>query len=388
MNLPEKIAGDFRRRYNKEPVMVVAPGRINLIGEHTDYNEGFVMPAAIDRSIYFAIAPNQTSDFNFYSHEFQEQVSFTAGHLHGGQRWVNYLMGVVDGFRAKGISLQGVDCAFGGDIPTGAGLSSSAALCCGFGFALNDLLHANLSRLEIARIAQRAEHLFAGVRCGIMDQYASLFGKKGTALFLDCRSLKHEYLPLQLKKYQLLLIDTHVKHALANSAYNQRRQACEEGVRVLKKTNPSVNTLRDASLNDLNQVQHQLPAEVFLRCKFVVEEINRIQKASGFLRQQNLEQFGHLMYETHQGLRNEYEVSCEESDFIVSMALHHRHTVAGARQMGGGFGGCVIALIQKDAVAGFSEKVREKYVVTFKKEPDFYSVNASDGVHHQPGTNY
>lgn len=216
----------FSEKFKADPAIFIAPGRINLIGEHTDYNEGFVMPAAIDSHITFAIAPNGTDRFNFYAVDYKEQASFDLSTFKPGDGWINYLMGVVDGF--SDLRIRGVNCVFGSTIPVGAGLSSSAALCCGFGFALNELYSINLSRVEIAKIAQRSEHEFAGVRCGIMDQFASLHGKKNSALLLDCKSLEYETLPVLLGDYRIMLIDTKVKHSLASTAYNDRRASCEE----------------------------------------------------------------------------------------------------------------------------------------------------------------
>lgn len=381
MSFVTNIRTQFIERYKKEPLLVIAPGRINLIGEHTDYNGGFVMPAAVDREIIFAVASNGTDQFNFYSIDYNETFSFRTDVLKAGGQWYNYLMGVVNGFLQRGLQLSGVDCVFGGNIPTGAGMSSSAALCSGFGFALNEIFKSNLSRLDLARIGQQAEHEFAGVRCGIMDQYASLFGQKDSALLLDCRSLTHEYVPVNFRAVQILLIDTKVKHALASSAYNDRRAACEEGVAALHKRNPTINSLRDVSIDILGILQQLVSADVFTKCKFVVEEINRTQQAATYLKSNRVREFGKLMFETHWGLSKAYEVSCRESDFLVTLAEEVPEEVFGARQMGGGFGGCIIHLIRNEAVEKYSLKVREKYVATFKKEPDFYSVALSEGVH-------
>jgi galactokinase len=294
---------------------------------------------------------------------------------------VNYLMGVLDSFERKGLPVHGVDCVFGGDIPAGAGLSSSAALCSGFAFGLNEIFKCGLNRIELAKMAQYAEHEFVGLQCGIMDQYASLFGVKDSALLLDCRTLKHEVVTIQFNDYTLLLIDTKVKHTLASSAYNDRRAACEKGVRLIHQKNKKVQSLRDVSREMLYEHQDILGEDVFIKCLFIVEEINRTQRAADFLKQNNLKEFGKLMFETHWGLSQAYEVSCEESDFLVSLAEEEKKAVLGARQMGGGFGGCTINLIRKGAIKSFQKKVLEQYVATFKKEPGFYSVNLTQGVH-------
>jgi galactokinase len=374
------ISKIFTEKFFKKPLIVKSPGRINLIGEHTDYNNGFVLPAAIDKAIYFAIAPSGTNRCNVYSADMHEGVSFSIQDLHPGETWLNYLMGVMDAFARRGLPIQGVDCVFGGDIPAGAGLSSSAALCNGLGFALNQIFECKLTRLELAKISQYAEHEFVGLMCGIMDQYASLFGQKDSALLLDCRALKHEVIPVKLDDYALLLIDTKVKHTLASSAYNERRQACEKGVQIIHQSNDQVKSLRDVSRTMLYEHQDALGVEVFVKCLYVVEEMARTRKAAELLKKNDLKAFGALMYETHWGLSRSYEVSCEELDFLVSLAEEEKGKVAGARMMGGGFGGCTINLVQKNYVKAFQEKTRTKYVEEFNIEPNFYLVNLEDGV--------
>ncbi|MBL7871508.1 MAG: galactokinase [Cyclobacteriaceae bacterium] len=377
----QSVDAVFKGKFNNEPFLIVAPGRINLMGEHTDYNNGFVMPAAVDKHIAFAAAPNGTDQFNVYSLDFNESFSFHLSQLKPGNHWSNYMMGVAGGFKQQGLPLAGIDCVFGGNIPTGAGLSSSAALCCGIGFVFNELFHFNLTRLQLAKIAQRAEHEFAGVRCGIMDQYASLFGLANAALMLDCRSLQHEYLPIRFQEVEILLIDTNVKHELASSAYNQRRAACEEGVSMIQKNKPTVQSLRDADLNDLEMIQPLVSPDVFSKCQFIIQEIARTQQAAQLLKAHDLAGFGKKMFETHWGLSKKYEVSCSESDFLVKLAENFGSEVVGARQMGGGFGGCTINLVNKAAVQKYTSKVKAEYVASFKKEPDFYSVMLMQGVH-------
>ncbi len=381
MTLVQSVSSIFKSKFEKEPILVIAPGRINLIGEHTDYNEGFVMPAAVDKHFVFAVAPNDSHQFNIFSKDYNTLISFNTSALKAGGEWQHYLMGVIDGIQQRGHALKGVDCVFSGDIPGGAGMSSSAALCSGFGFALNHIFEFNLTRLELARIGQHAEHHFAGVKCGIMDQYASLFGKKDAAFLLDCRSLEHEYLPFHFPEIEVVLIDTKVKHALASTAYNDRRAACEEGVSVLRKSRPAIHALRDASLQELELIRPFISEDVFIKCRFVLQEIHRTQHGAALLRVGDLSSFGKLMYETHWGLSKEYEVSCIESDLLVDIALQFPGEVLGARMMGGGFGGCTINLVRKEALEKYSQKVKEKYVATFKKEPDFYSTKLMQGVH-------
>ena len=381
MNAIASISHTFQEKFHRKPLLFIAPGRINLIGEHTDYNEGFVMPASIDKHMVFAIAPNGNDRCNIYAQDYEEGVTFSIHDLNPGETWVNYLMGVIDGFERKGLKIDGVDCVFGGNIPAGAGLSSSAALCSGFGFALNEIFNHRVNRLVLARIAQYAEHEFAGLKCGIMDMYASLYGQKDTALLLDCKNNTHELLPVSLQNYSLLLIDTKVKHSLASSAYNDRRASCEEGVRIIHKKYPHVHSLRDVNLVMLYEHQHMMSKDTFVKCLFIVEEIDHVQKAAQLLKAGDLKGFGHLMYQTHWGLSKAYDVSCEELDFLVTMAEEEKDKVIGSRMMGGGFGGCTINLIANDRIDAFSQKIRANYFGTFKKEPDFYPVNIAEGVH-------
>jgi galactokinase len=357
-----------------------------LIGEHIDYNDGFVLPAAIDRHIAFAMAPNGLEQCRFYAIDYNERVDFSIHELKPGSHWKNYLMGVLHGLHQIGFPLKGVDCVFGSTIPVGAGLSSSAALCCGFGFALSDQFGFQLARLAIAKIAQYAEHHFAGVMCGLMDQYASLFGVKGAALLLDCRELSHEVIPLDLKDNQLLLVDSRVKHSLASTAYNDRRASCEVGVRVLQNYFSNVKSLRDVTRRMLDEHQDQMGLEVYSKCRFVVEEIDRTQEAAKYLKAGELERFGQKMFEAHWGLSKLYEVSCEELDFLVSLAEELRSAVIGSRMMGGGFGGCTINLVKKDQIDFVKGYVHEKYFATFGKEPEFYCLEPSQGVHSVPTT--
>jgi len=360
------------------PLVVRAPGRINLIGEHTDYNGGFVMPAAIDKQFLFAAAHNHTKQFTICALDFNEEISFSLNELQPGHRWVNYLMGVVAGFVRRGKAIGGVEVMFTSNIPPGAGLSSSAALCSGFGFVLNELFQCRLSRLDLALIAQEAEHQFAGAKVGLMAMYASLFSKSESVMLMDCRSNTHEYIPFRADGLDLLLIDTKVKHSLASSAYNHRRQACEAGVKILQQKHPGVQSLRDVSEMQLLPYQAVMEEEIFKRCHYVVKEIERTVAAAGHLKRNEWSAFGKLMYETHDGLSREYEVSCPESDWIVNTARESR--ITGARQMGGGFGGCVLCLISQPEKKMFSQKVQEKYFAQFKKEPDFYSVELSEGI--------
>lgn len=362
-------------------MIVVAPGRINLIGEHTDYNDGFVLPAAIDKHIVFAIAPNGTNQVNCTALDYRESVSFRLDELTPGNRWVNYLMGVLQGMRQVGFTVGGVDCVFASTIPAGAGLSSSAALCCGFGFGLSETLNLQLSKLGIAKIAQFAEHQFAGVMCGIMDQYASLFGEPDRALLLDCQELSHETVPVPLGEYSILLIDSKVKHELASTAYNDRRASCEQAVNIVGVKYPGVSSLRHVTRVMLDEFQDKLGEDTYIKAKYVIEEIARTQLAAEKLKASSMPDFGSLMYDTHWGLSKSYDVSCAELDELVLLAEENRDFVCGARMMGGGFGGCTINLVRSDKVDYMRGYVHEKYFATFGTEPDFYTVQLSQGVH-------
>ncbi len=386
MELVEHVVSVFREKFKTQPVAFIAPGRINLIGEHTDYNEGFVMPGAIDKHLVFAVAPSKTDKCNIYASDLGEGVSFSIHDLNPGQTWVNYLMGVLDAFQRKGLPVKGVDVVLGGNMPVGAGLSSSAALCCGFGFAINEIFGWGLDRMEIARVAQSSEHRFVGAKVGIMDQYASLFGKSDSVMLLDCRSLTHRYLPFHFPEFEILLVDSKVKHSLASSAYNDRRASCEEGLRTIQKQNPAIHSLRDVSRVLLYQFQDKLGEDVFVKCLYVVEEMARTQLAAGLLETADLKGFGKLMNQTHWGLSKAFDVSCPELDLLVSLAEEDGGAILGSRMMGGGFGGCTINLTRKGQEEMFKEKVRQRYFATFKKEPDFYLVRLSDGVHTVPRT--
>ena len=371
------VSGLFNERFGAPEVMVSAPGRINLIGEHTDYNDGLVMPCAISNQVVLAARPNGTNRCNLISLKFGE-ASFALGDRTPGAEWFRYIAGVVAGLEDRGHRISGFDLVLDSDIPAGAGLSSSAALCCGTGFLLKELFGLQISRLELVLVAQWAEHAFAGLNCGIMDQYASLFGEKDKALLLDCRTRTHELLPLDLGDHVLLLVNSGVSHHLASSEYNLRRQSCEEGLRAIAKRFP-VRSLREVTVEMLEAVGGDLDQVTANRCRYVVEEIARTMNAAEDLRSGDLATFGKRMFETHRGLSRDYQVSCEETDFLVGCAGGDR-AVLGARMMGGGFGGCTLNLILDDGVENFAVSVREKYLARFKKEPHFYQVAPEQGV--------
>lgn len=368
----------FEERFHTAPLLVRAPGRINMIGEHTDYNHGFVMPAAIDKAVTLCVSISGNDMCTLVASDLQEEQQFNTKSLQPSEDWSTYVKGVFAGFQQLGFSPQGINAVFSSTIPVGAGLSSSAALCSAFAFAINDLYQYKLDRLALAKIAQQSEHTFAGVKCGIMDQYASLFGKKDSVILLDCHALVHEYFPLSLTEHCILLIDTKVKHSLASSAYNKRRESCEEGVRIIQMDYPHVHSLRDVSADLLDQYKNKLSNETFARCHFMVHEIARTQQAAGLLKQKKIVEFGKLMYATHEGLSKEYEVSCEESDYLVALAK--KHDITGARMMGGGFGGCTINIVQNTQLEIFKRDVQTAYLKKFDRDPEFYEVSIEDGV--------
>lgn len=377
---PRKIQEHFRQRFNREPLLVRSPGRINLIGEHTDYNNGFVMPAAIDREIFFGLAPSADQRTVLYSLKYDEEFEVDLNDLQpvAGPAWANYLLGVLHQFRERGLTVQPFCCVFGGNIPLGAGLSSSAALECGFAFALSELHLHKVSRLEIVAIAQWAEHHYAGVKCGIMDQFASVMGKAGNVILLDCQSIEHRYVPLDLKGHDIVLCDSRVKHALVDSEYNTRRTECESGVKLLRQHYPDTHSLRDVSLAMLEAHRGEMDGKVYQRCWYVVEEILRVQQASADLERGDLVAFGRKMYETHAGLSRLYEVSCPELDFLVGEA-RNLDGVTGARMMGGGFGGCTINLVRSGRTPDFIREITVRYKKSFDLQADVYKVQVVEG---------
>lgn len=375
-----KIRSRFVELFKAEPILVRSPGRINLIGEHTDYNDGFVMPAAIDKEIIFAIAPSHDDQCLIFSEQYEQlvPVNLLTPKPVDEPGWANYVFGVLHQFVQRDLPVGAFHCAFGGNIPTGAGLSSSAALECGFAFALNKLFNLKVPTTELIRMAQWSEHHFVGVKCGIMDQFASMMGKAGHVILLDCRSLEHRYFPINLGDYTILLCDSQVKHSLVASEYNQRRSECEEGVRVLQQHHPEVKSLRDVSPEWIEAHRDEFPGKVYQRCRYVVSEIARVQKASADLGRGDLAHFGQKMFETHDGLSKDYEVSCPELDFLVDQARHCKD-ILGARMMGGGFGGCTINLIHKTAVDRFIEETDRAYRSRFSVGLKTYRVSIEDG---------
>ena len=364
---------------SEAPRIFRSPGRINLIGEHTDYNNGFVLPASVDKAVYFAISPTADNQVTLFAADLDETYSFSLDDLSKPQQsWPHYQIGIVEQIKKKGLGITGFQAAFGGDVPVGAGMSSSAALECCLLFALNELNHLELDRFSIVKMAQKAENEYVGVQCGIMDQFASAFGKEEMVIRLDCRSLEYEYFPFPMKDYLLILCDTSVKHSLADSEYNTRRLECEAGVNILKKYDPKIDSLRDASISLVELHKEELGDVVYRRCKYMTEEIERVRQACVYLNEGNLEQFGRKMYETHNGLQHEYEVSCPELDFLVDQTRENTDVI-GARMMGGGFGGCTINLVKTEAVEAFESSMKTAYKKEYDIELPCYRVRITDG---------
>lgn len=374
-----KIESSFKALFGTQALIFRAPGRINLIGEHTDYNQGWVLPAAIDKAIYLAIGKREDDTIHLFSEDYGEHFQTTTGNVQrSGKLWPDYILGVVEQIRKDGHSLSGFNLVFGGDIPLGAGLSSSAALECATATALNSLFDLAYRPLDLALMSQAAENEFVGVKCGLMDQYASIFGKKGHLIKLDCAAREHSYVPFSTSDLRIVLFDTRVKHSLASSAYNERREECETGVALVKAHHPHVNSLRD--INEIMLRQYVKPHNeiVYQRCSYVVGEMERLQTACRHLENEDFRQFGACMFETHEGLKSQYEVSCPELDLLVEM-VKDRPEVAGARMMGGGFGGCTINLVQAEAAESLAAEIAALYQQATDMQLATYFVRIEDG---------
>ena len=369
----------FRHHFEAEPLVVFAPGRINLIGEHTDYQEGFVFPAAISQGIWVTIAKNNLAICRAYSLDFDQEFSFELGSMSPKKGyWATYVMGVCTLLQQAGYPLGNFDLVVGGDIPTGAGVSSSAALSVAVGLGLSEVFSFQIPKKNLALYAQKAEHLFAGVNCGIMDPYASAFGVQNHALLLDCRTVTHQEIPISLGEYSLLLVNSKVSHALANSAYNQRRAACEESVVILQKSFPEIRTLRDLKERDLPSIKQLLPEALFPKARHVITECARVQQAAEALQSGNLLMMGKLLLASHESLRDDFEVSCPELDFLAQQA-ESITGVLGARMMGGGFGGCLLTLLKTNEISNFKTIIQERYQAAFQLRPDFIEVSLGAG---------
>lgn len=375
-----KIQEQFRKLYGDGASLFASPGRVNLIGEHTDYNLGFVLPGAIDKAIYVAVKPNDGKVCRLHSVDYDETIEMDT---HGGKpekQWAQYIYGVANEMEKRGALIRPFDMVFGGDVPLGAGLSSSAALESAVGFALNTIYDLGFGREQLAKIGQMTEHNYVGVRCGIMDQFASLFGEAGHVIRLDCRSLEYKLEPFDPQGCKVVLFDTKVKHTLASSEYNVRRAQCEAGVAVVLKHVGGVESLRDVTMDMLDAYKGEMEEVVYRRCRYVIEENQRLLDACAALEKGDYTTFGQKMNGSHDGLSKDYEVSCAELDFLADVARANSG-VLGARMMGGGFGGCTINLVRAEAYADFLEEISDKFSHRFGQTPRIIEVNISQGAH-------
>ena len=378
--MEQKIRNKFQELFNTTGSVYASPGRINLIGEHTDYNGGFVFPGAIDKGMIAEIKPNGTDKVRAFSIDLNDYAEFGLREEDAPKAsWARYIFGVCREIIKRGGAIQGFDTTFAGDVPLGAGMSSSAALESTYAFALNDLFLLGIDKFELAKIGQATEHNYCGVNCGIMDQFASIFGKAGQLIRLDCRSLEYKYYPFdpEAAGYKLVLLDSVVKHELASSAYNKRRQSCEHVVDVIRRRHPEVEFLRDATMEMLDEVKGEISAEDYMRAEYVIEEIQRVLDVCEALEKGDYETVGQKMYGTHYGMSKLYEVSCEELDFLNDIAKECG--VTGSRVMGGGFGGCTINLVKNELYDAFVKKAFADYTAKFGHEPKLYDVVISDG---------
>lgn len=384
IDIAEQIKEKYFQKFghanvSEQPRIFRSPGRINLIGEHTDYNNGFVLPASVDKAVYFVITPREDDQVILYATDLDETYTLSLNDLSKPeQTWAFYQIGVIEQLQKAGHKIGGFQTAFGGNVPVGAGMSSSAALECCLLFALSEIYQLNLDRFTIVKMGQKVENEYVGVQSGIMDQFASAFGKEESVIRLDCRSLEYEYFPFLMKDYLLVLCDTSVKHSLASSEYNTRRLECEKGVAILQKYDSKIQSLRDTSPEFVEEHKEELGDVVYRRCKFITEEILRVQEACDLLVQGDMENFGKKMYATHLGLQNEYEVSCDELDFLVEQTLDNSN-VLGARMMGGGFGGCTINLVKIEAVDDFETSMKTAYKEAYDIDLPCYRVKITDG---------
>ncbi len=375
----ELVISVFKENFKEEPIVICSPGRVNLIGEHTDYNMGFVLPAAINKGIYIAISKRNDNEIHLIAADLDDtHITNIADYAYSEAGWPNFVLGVVDQILKTGRKFNGFNAVISGDVPLGAGMSSSAAMECAVAFSLNHIYDLGLEKIEIVKIAQKAENEFVGLQCGIMDQFASVFGKENHVIKLDCRSLEYEYVPFELEGIKIVLFDSMVKHSLGSSEYNVRRSQCEEGVSIISQNYPNVKSLRDATIEMVEECLQDTSADIYNRCKYVVEENNRLVNACKDLEAKNIAAFGQKMYETHQGLSELYEVSCPELDFIANTAKKEPG-ILGARMMGGGFGGCVIALVKETEMDGIIKRMKDAYFKKWDIGMNVYITQIQDG---------
>ena len=379
--MQNKIHEKFVSLFGEGASVYASAGRINLIGEHTDYNGGYVFPGAIDKCIMAEIKPNGTKKVRAYALDLGKSAEFGLEESDKpADLWACYIFGVCRETIKRGGNVEGFDTVFAGNVPLGAGLSSSAALESTFACAVNDLFNDNkIDKFEMAKIGQSTEHNYCGVKCGIMDQFASCFGKAGSLIRLNCKTLEYKYFPFNPKGYKLVLLDTCVKHSLASSAYNKRRESCENAAAAIRKNHPEVEFLSDAKRVWLDEVRAEIPEEDFLRAEYVIGEVQRVLDVCDALERDDYETVGEMMYQTHFGMSKLYEVSCEELDFLAKLA--RKMDVTGCRVMGGGFGGCTINLVKDEIYDGFIAEAKKQFAAAYGHEPKVYDVVISDGAH-------
>ncbi len=380
MDLLSQLTTSFQNAFQADPLLICSPGRVNLIGEHTDYNEGFVLPAAINKAIYLAVGPRSDNELHFVAHDLNETHQGLLSNVTPTQSWADYLLGVVAQFQLAGYPIGGLNCVFGGTIPMGAGLSSSAALENGVGFALNELYDLGLDRVTILKLSRRAENEFVGAKVGIMDMFASMMGKADHVIKLDCRSLEYTYAPLRMEGISIVLCDSQVKHSLVTSEYNTRREQCETGVRFLQTFYPDIKSLRDVTMPMLDEHLRDTEPLIYRRCAYVVQENRRLLDGVAALEANDIATFGQLMYGSHEGLSRWYEVSCPELDTLVDIA-RQQPGVLGARMMGGGFGGCTINLVREDSLDAFTTLITEQYKARTGKDTYIHVCKIQNGTH-------
>jgi galactokinase len=365
---------------SKNIIVVKSPGRINIIGEHTDYNEGFVLPAAIDKAAYISASLRDDDEIHLAAIDLEEKFSVRLKDLNplNNKSWPNYILGSIAQFLKRGVNLSGFNIALTSDVPIGAGLSSSAAVECATVFALNELLQTGLDRITMVHMAQMAEHEFAGVMCGIMDQFASMMGKKDHVIKLDCRSLDYEYVPFKLDGVKVLLLNTNVRHSLASSEYNTRRRECETAVEWVQQHIRGVNSLRDVTEEMLSKYVSPKDILIAKRSRFVVQEITRLIEGCNDLQRGDLSSLGRKMFATHDGLSKMYEVSCKELDWLVDFVRNDQNVI-GSRMMGGGFGGCTISLVKENSIQGLLSSIVPAYEKAMELPLTYYIASIENG---------
>ncbi len=366
---------------NFQPELVISsPGRINLIGEHTDYNMGYVLPTAIEKNITFSFRKNGSDNqCHVYSKTYDTGFEIDLNKIAVSKvEWENYILGVLNEISKRTDKVRGFDCVVESNLPTGSGLSSSAALECGLAFGLNEIFDLGLSKIEMVQLSQTAEHTYVGTQCGIMDQFASVMSEAGNVILLDCRSLDYDHIPIDLNPYKIILLNTKVSHNLASSEYNTRKQECEQGVAIIQKKHPNVKSLRDVDSEMLLASKEEMDPIVYNRCSFIVKENDRVLEMVKALKENNLKEVGQILYKAHEGISTEYEVSCPESDFLVDFSKGNDQ-VLGARQTGGGFGGCTLNIVHDSAVEDFVSAATKAYKDKFNITLEAFEVRPSGG---------